>query len=182
VSEIADIVEGLNALRYQLSAQIEDLISQRDRAAAALVALGAPEPTGRAVVAPIVAEVVKGSAPKPSRPGKVTQTPKTCPDCGRVCGSATGLAAHRRHAHPAAKSTAPLGPLAASVATPAPTAPVVAVKGPATLPDGKVLVCTEKDCGREFGSVHALIAHTNMAHNREPWREEKWPVQPQGAA
>lgn len=53
---------------------------------------------------------------------------------------------------------------------------------PAALPDGKVLACTEKGCGHEAGAVRDLIHHTITEHNREPYAEEKWPVQPQGQA
>lgn len=49
------------------------------------------------------------------------------------------------------------------------------------MPDGKVLACTEKGCGFEAGSIHDLVSHTNARHNREPLREERWPVLPAAA-
>ena len=46
------------------------------------------------------------------------------------------------------------------------------------LPDGKVLACTERHCGHEAGSTRDLIVHTNGAHGRQPFDEEKFPVLP----
>ena len=46
------------------------------------------------------------------------------------------------------------------------------------LPDGKVLACTERHCGHEVGSTRDLIVHTNGAHGRQPFDEEKFPVLP----
>lgn len=130
-----------------------------------------------------------GAAPATRRAArKVPQQTKTCPDCGKVCGNATGLAAHRRHNHPAPKHTAPLGPLAASVATSTPSAPLSPAAFPSKLsavssgrlPDGRVLACTEKGCGHESGSIRELIAHTTDRHDRAPYNEEKFPVQASG--
>lgn len=62
---------------------------------------------------------------------------------------------------------------------PAPLTPAQftkALTAPRSLPDGKVLACTERGCGHEAGNVRDLITHTTTVHARAPYDEEKFPV------
>jgi hypothetical protein len=135
------------------------------------------------VAAPVVEQVKRPAAdPIPKRTPRAVEMPCPEPGCGFVGKNALSLATHRSRGHKGPKP--PLGPLAASVATitpPAPAAPVEArprphLTDPGTLPNGKVLACTERDCGETFGGILFLVSHTEAVHGRQPYREERVPV------
>lgn len=131
-----------------------------------------------------VVEPVKRPAADPirKRTPRAVEMPCPVPGCGFVGKNALSLATHRNRGHKGPKP--PLGPLAASVATITPPAPVVApdarprphLTDPGRLPNGKVLACAERDCGETFGGMLFLVSHTEAAHGRQPYREERVPV------
>lgn len=114
------------ALAQRILADVTDLYS-RVKAERAAVAAETAAASARAVVNATLAKPaalpVEDLTVKPERAASVRKpsTPKTCPQCGKVCASGTGLSAHTRTAHgdnaqvPCADCGKPVAPSALGV-------------------------------------------------------------------
>lgn len=151
--------------------------------------LASPASGGDAVPAPGASTPVsmpgEGTAPGAPKPAQSAGRAFVCEVCDEEFPRPQALGAHRRYKHP----KTPVVPVAASIVNPVQPAAPMSRSEFATalttgskervLPDGKVLACTEKGCGHEAGSIRDLIHHTISTHDRQPYSEEKWPVQRQ---
>ncbi len=169
LSELDEHRDRLTAVRADLVRVIESLASPCSSGEAVpashLPAASTPvDPAGEGT-----APGARQRAVKPEPAGVTFR----CEQCGETFPRPQALGAHRRYKHPkpAALDVTP------AVVNPAPAT----TAGPKdrVLPDGKVLACTEKGCGHEAGSIRDLIHHTITSHDRQPYDEEKWPVQRQ---
>lgn len=96
MTAIETISVALRAAIAELDTEISQLAAQRIMLGDALAKLE-PAPAS---------EAKKSITPQPKAlPPQRHIQPAKCPDCGRECTNGTGLAAHRRHAHPAKRAT-----------------------------------------------------------------------------
>lgn len=120
-----------------------------------------PPPAKKAAVAPAAAKPARAANPSP------------CPveGCAKVCKDRTGLSAHMRVVHGAAKGTVGIAPRPTNAAA----APSPSSSEPESrkLPGGKVFRCA--DCAIEKATIPGLIEHVLAAHHREVKPLERTP-------